>query len=90
MTRFTIVWLEDAISELAQCWLDVEDRNGVSNAVRSAEQQLSQDPTTEARYLSEQLWRFESSPLILYFTIRREDRVVEISNVTHANPPPAN
>ena len=93
MTQYTVVWLNDALNELAQIWLDAIDREAISSAAHLIDQQLSEEPKAKGAYLSESLWRFEALPLSVYFTVRDADRQVEISNVvastTHRRPFPA-
>jgi len=81
MTRYTVVWLEDAQDELARIWLDAEDRQVVTQASADIDASLAVDPASKGDHLSEGLWRFRMPPLEVAFAIREQDRIVEISNV---------
>ena len=81
MTRYTVVWLEDAQDELAQIWLDAEDRQAVTQASADIDPTLAVDPESKGDHLAEGLWRLRMPPLEVAFTIREQDRTVEISNV---------
>jgi len=73
--------LEDAQAELAQIWLDAEDRQAVTQASAGIDTALAVDPASNAAHLSEGLWRKRMTPLEVAFAIRDQDRIVEISSV---------
>jgi hypothetical protein len=81
MSRYTVVYLADALAELASIWSEADDRNGITAAADQAEQVLAAGPESHAIYLREQLWRIQIARLRFYFTIREEDRLIEVSNV---------
>lgn len=81
MRQYTVVFLPIAEQELASIWENADDRSRVTHAADLAEGILRSEPTSQAVFLSEDLWRVEVDPLRFYFGIREEDRIVEVSNV---------
>ncbi len=79
--RFTVVWLEDARDELAEIWLAADDRAAVSRAAHVIDRDLSSDPEQKGVLLSEGLWRFDTPPLRVYFSIRQLDGLVEVAQI---------
>ncbi len=78
MTRYTVVWLESTKDELAELWLDAPNRNAVTTAV---DQQLAENPSMKDAELREGLRSFFAPPLKAIFTVREEDRIVEVLRV---------
>jgi plasmid stabilization system protein ParE len=87
MTQYTVVWLRDARRELEELWVEARGKNDadrmalITRSAYRTDRELAHDPTTKATHLSEGLWRFDAAPLRIYFTVRSDDRVVEISNI---------
>ena len=71
-------------NELATIWADAPDRDVVSQAANTADRAFGVDPKSDAIYLRESLWRLVVPPLRIYFTIREDDRVVEIQAIALA------
>lgn len=78
MTRYTVVWADDARGELADLWVASPDRNGVSSAADTADQLLATDAATRGSELSEGLYCLKLPPLKVIFLIREDDRIVEV------------
>ena len=81
MTRFTVVWLQGAENDLAEIWQAAADRREITAAGDRVDQKLAIDPHVDSQYLSELLWCIDDFPLRVYFGLRLDDRVVEVSNV---------
>jgi hypothetical protein len=81
MNPYSVVYLADAEAELIAIWEAASDRTLIAEAANRADRILASLPQSGSVYLSEQLWRLEVVPLRFYFTIREEDRLVEMSNV---------
>ena len=47
MSRHTVVWLQDAQDELAQIWLDSDDREAVTQATSRIDSVLAVDPHSQ-------------------------------------------
>jgi hypothetical protein len=81
MTRFTVVWHEDAQEELAEVWINARDRSGVTAAAHHIDVELSQDATTKGVEVSEGLRAFFAPPLRILFMVDEGDRITEIVRV---------
>jgi len=81
MNRFTVTWWDDALEELAQLWIDGDDRDALSAATLQIDSELSRDPHLKGEGLSEGLRRIDVGPLRAYFVVSEIDRRVEIVGV---------
>jgi len=81
MTRYTVVWPGSSQDELAEIWLNVDDRNSVTAAVQVIDKQLAEDAPTKGIELSEGLRAFYEKPLRVLFAVREDDRIVEVLRV---------
>ena len=78
MTRYTVVWVKSARGELAELWLTALDRNAVTAAARSIDEELRKDAAAKGRELSEGLRTLSAPPLNAIFTVREDDRIAEV------------
>jgi hypothetical protein len=78
MIRYTVVWVESAQNELAELWLQAPDRNTVAAATYAIDRGLAEDASGKGIELSEGLRAFFSPPLRVLFSVREDDRVVEV------------
>ena len=53
MTRYTVVWLRDAIDDLGEIWLAAQDRNAVTIASAEIDRELATDASAKGKPLSE-------------------------------------
>ena len=83
MTRYTVVWVEQAQYDLADAWLNAPDRARVTAAAFAVDQELSADAGTKGIEQSEGLRALVNSPLRVLFSVRDDDRVVEVLRVRH-------
>ncbi len=81
MIRCTVVWVESAQNELAELWLAGPDREAVTAATHAIDQELAVDPQIRGVELSEGMRAFFSPPLRVLYTVREEDRIVEVLRV---------
>jgi hypothetical protein len=81
MNRFTVVWWDDALDELAQLWIDATDRAAINDAALSVDVELSRTPDSKGREVSEGLWRIDLSPIRAYYQLSEDDRLVTIIGV---------
>ena len=81
MSRHTVVWLQDAQDELAQIWLDSDDREAVTQATSTIDSVLAVDPHSKGQPLAEGLCKLRIAPLEVAFIVRGEDRLVEVASV---------
>ena len=78
--RFTVIWSPFALDQLADLWLNAQDRNAVTTAQYQIDQLLLIDPDLQGipffgdRALS-------VPPLRVRFTINPDDMIVEVLDV---------
>ena len=81
MTRYTVVWLRDAVEELAEIWLAAADRAAVTAASDEIDRALATDAANKGRPLSEGLRVYDTPPLRAVFSVTESDRKVEVARV---------
>jgi hypothetical protein len=81
MTRYTVVWHDSTIDELAEIWMAARDRNSVTTAAHIIDFELSSDAETKGVEVSEGLRAFFAPPLRILFAIDDGDRLVEVVRV---------
>jgi hypothetical protein len=58
-----VVWRHEALGEWAEIWVQANDRDAVTKAVRSIDSQLSFDPASKGDVLREGFLQLIESPL---------------------------
>ncbi|MDA1054989.1 MAG: hypothetical protein O3C40_31585 [Planctomycetota bacterium] len=81
MSRYTVVWLRDAINELGEIWLAATDRNAVTAASEEIDRSLATDAATKGKPLSEGLRIYDAAPLRAVFSVSDLDQRVEVARV---------
>ncbi|MDV6033471.1 MAG: hypothetical protein F9B45_25960 [Phycisphaera sp. RhM] len=81
MTRYTVVWLRDAIDELGNIWLAAQDRDAVTATSAEIDRELASDATAKGKSLSEGLRVYDAPPLRAVFSVSDPDRTVEVARV---------
>ena len=81
MFRCTVTWVESAQDELAELWMAGPDRDAISAAARAVDRELAVDPHVKGVEMSEGLRALHQPPLRLLFSVRDDDRVVEVLRV---------
>ena len=81
MTRYTVVWVQSVEDELVEIWLASEDRNEITAATNSIDHELRNDADLKGDEVSEGLRALNAPPIRVVFTVRADDRVVEIVSV---------
>ena len=81
MTRYTVVWLESAIDDLARFWLKTVHKREVTESADLADEYLATDAHHKGELLAEGLRAVTVGLLRQYFTVREADRVVEVAYV---------
>ena len=78
---WTVVWLPDAESELAELWLASTDRERTTLAADQIEKQLRHNPDSagESRAAGRRI--LIVPPLAVIYRILFDDRIVQVSNV---------
>lgn len=81
MTRYTVVWVESALDDLARFWLKAQDQQAIADAADLADKALAVDPDQKSDVLSEGLRAITVGNLRLFGLLHKEDRRVEITYV---------
>ncbi len=81
MKHYTVVSSPEVENDLAAIWTAATDRAQVSTAANNADELLAANPKESSTEICEGLRRLDIPPLRFYFTIREDDRLVEVSNV---------
>ena len=81
MTRYTVVWVRSARDELAELWMNAPNRNAVTNAAQDIDRQLAEDAPIQGVELREGLRSLFATPLNVIFSVREDDRIVEVLRV---------
>jgi hypothetical protein len=81
VTRYTVVWLRDAIDELGAIWLTAYDRNAVTAASAEIDRELASEATVKGKPLSEGLRVYDAPPLRAVYSVSGPDRKVEVARV---------
>jgi hypothetical protein len=83
MKRYSVVYLVSAEAALASIWENAPDRSKVTNAADMADAILASSPEDRSVFLSEDLRKLDVAPVRFYFTIREDDRLVEVTKVIY-------
>jgi plasmid stabilization system protein ParE len=81
MTRYTVVWLQEALDELTWIWLAASDRAEVTAATAKLDALLVSDPSSSSQSVSDGLRKLIVKPLTAFFEVREDDRLVEIVRI---------
>ena len=81
MIRYTVVWVESAQGELAELWINGPDREAMTAATQAIDKELAIDASHKGTELREGLRAIFSPPLRALFTVREDDRIVEVLRV---------
>lgn len=81
MSRYTVVWLQDAINELGKIWLAATDRNAITGASAEIDRVLETDAATKGKPLAEGLRVYDQPPLRAVFSVSDSDRKVEVARI---------
>jgi plasmid stabilization system protein ParE len=84
MSRFAVVWLEEAEDELAAIWLQAHDRKAVTNAQAVIDARLAIDPVNNSTEVAEGLRKIVVLPLIAFFSLDETRSLVEVVQVVRS------
>jgi hypothetical protein len=82
--RYTVVWVQAALNELTQIWVDADDRQQVTDAANRIDRELATDPDLKG-YQDEmgvRILRF--SPIEVAYMVLLDDRIVRVNYVQRA------
>jgi hypothetical protein len=81
MNRYTVTWVPETQADLAQIWVDADDKSSVTNAANAIDVELAQDAENKGSPLSEGLRTIHIPPLHALFSVSEPDRIVEVASV---------
>lgn len=81
MTTYTVPWHQQALDELTEVWPAASRRQAVADSVNRIDRALRIDPAAKGvEFYGDRL--LVVLPLAIVYTVRDEDRTVEILSVT--------
>lgn len=80
---YTVVWKPRPMSRLAEIWTEAPNRESVRSAADAIDALLRNDPQTRGESRSGSTRILVSSPLVVSYDIREEDRIVEVLAVRY-------
>jgi hypothetical protein len=81
MTRYTVVWIESELGELADEWIKAPDRKSVTAAVDVIDKELAVDAASKGVEMTDGMRAYFSPPIRDLYRIREDDRIVEVLRV---------
>ncbi|MFL5246040.1 MAG: type II toxin-antitoxin system RelE/ParE family toxin [Gemmataceae bacterium] len=85
MMAYTVTWTPDAEDQLADIWLQANNRASVTVAQARIDSELRLAPFDKGIELSEGLRRITVSPLKVFYEILDTDRLVRVTAVVHVS-----
>jgi mRNA-degrading endonuclease RelE of RelBE toxin-antitoxin system len=82
MTRYTVVWHGKAQDQIAELWLQAEDRRLISTSTNTIDQELTVDPELKGTLVVPGYRELIVSPLRIVFSVSEADRLVKVLLVT--------
>jgi len=82
MTRYTVVWHGKARDQLAQLWIDSENRSAITQAADNIDRYLALDANLKGLPIEGNLRYLTIPPLHALFVVSESDRLVKILIVT--------
>jgi hypothetical protein len=79
--RYTVVWRETALQQLAQIWLASADRNAITQAAATVDRELTNDPETKGDDYYGDRTLVLSPVMWVLFTVRADDRIADVLQV---------
>ena len=76
--RFTVIWAQSVIEQLATLWIEASDRGQLSGAVAEIDRVLSTSPHTAGRLLHEGIMVCSRDGVSVLFEVRDNDRIVDV------------
>jgi plasmid stabilization system protein ParE len=84
--RYSIIWSQRALDQLAAIWLESSKRDAVTAATHTLEVQLEHDPHSRSLLFPSGMRELHVSPLWVLFRIDEANRLVRIVRVTTDQP----
>jgi hypothetical protein len=82
MTRFTVVWRDEALDELLEIWFAATtNRSAVSVAAHRIDTELANDPSSKGSAVDAEFRSLTIDPLWALFSVRELDRLASVAKV---------
>lgn len=82
---FTVTWLPSAQNDLIELYIAGADKKAITNAANKIDAELRIDPDTKGfAFFGDRILRI--NPLLVIFTVKPDDRLVEVDQVFLMNP----
>ncbi len=81
MIRYTVIWQDEAIEDVAALWLDASDPAVITTGCNTIQKLLSLSPEIRGTEMREGLRSLTVWPLRAIFAVREEDRIIEVWRV---------
>jgi hypothetical protein len=82
MIRYTVVWHDDALNQLADIWMNASNRQSVTSAASTIDRQLADDASTKGTAVEGDLRLTHVPPLRVLFAVIEADRLVRIVDIS--------
>ncbi len=79
--NFKVIWLPRAERQLAEIWLEVEDKLSINDAAVAIDKTLSEDPHSKGESRDNDIRIIVSQPLVALFRVFPQERLVGVSSV---------
>lgn len=84
--RYTVVWRDEALDELATAWAHASDREAVTEAAGAVDVRLAEDPHLQGNEVHEGLLLLLEPPLRVLYEVLPEDRLARVLTVGFSQP----
>ena len=84
MTRYTVVWHQEALDELARLWIEAPDRRAVTFAASAIDRHLVVDASEKGAAVPDNLRQLTIPPLRVLFAVSEPDRIVRVLDARRA------
>ena len=79
--RWTVVWMPKAEADLAELWIESEDREALTFAIDLIDELLSQDPLKQGDSREGQERWLIMRPVTIQYTVSPDDRLVTVLTI---------
>lgn len=81
MTRYTVVWLQSALDELAELWMSSREQGAVAQAANEIDEELRTDADIKGVDVGEDILGLVVPPLKILFAVNEQDRKAVVFRV---------
>jgi len=81
MSRFQVLWSDEAEDSLIRLWLEYEARSEITTAIADADRLLASDPLSAGVIVSEGLRKLITESIIVIYSVEPDDLTVFVAQV---------